>query len=326
MKTKRVNYHWKTLKLKTISNNNAIVLLLENDKIVNLKQLQQKLLARLKDSPSPTVDVLILASFVLKKDIGYLLAHPELTVSKNDRDKIRRLVKRRAAGEPIAYITGKKEFYGLDFKVDKNVLIPRPETETLVEQALESIKSKVHQVHKVNIIDMGTGSGNIIISIAKWLTANGKRLTAKLYAIDINSKSLIIAKQNARAHKVNHLIKFYQSDLFSNPKLPKKFDLIIANLPYVPISSRLTAYGLRLKYEPQNAIFADNNGMAVIKKFLAQAKTRLNKNGRILIELDPRNANHIKKYAADNFPNKKIELKKDLAKFNRYLVLSDSNK
>lgn len=305
---------------------------------MNLLELYKKAVVKLEDSSSPDLDAQVIIADVLKKDKTFLPSHPEYQPSPVESAKIIRLLKRRQNGEPIAYITGHKEFYGLDFVVNKNVLIPRPETENLLEEALEILKFENDKMIKLqnNVLDMGTGSGCIIISLAKYLSTFYFLHSTKFYACDISKSALKVAKKNAnrllfegKARELNsdkssrfrsNNIRFYHSNLFSNKMMPKKYDLIIANLPYVP--KKVESRKLKVEsidFEPQSAIFASDNGTATIKRFLDHSGEHLNKNGLILIELDPRNAIDLESYAKNLFPTAKIELKRDLAGMNRYL-------
>ncbi|TSC93987.1 MAG: [protein release factor]-glutamine N5-methyltransferase [Candidatus Berkelbacteria bacterium Athens1014_28] len=321
-----------------------------------LSFLKQQI-AILKDSDinSAEIDAEIILEFVTGKSREFLLAHPKYELSKDQKKVYGICVDRRKSHIPIAYITGHKEFFGLDFFVTPDVLIPRPETEMLVEEVIKFIKLKVYQVDgiksplknaqineelagnfparagkfpeqkQLKIIDIGTGSGNIIISIAKALNLNLPSLN--FYASDISEKALKIAKKNAKFHQVADKIKFYKSDLFANKNLPRKFDVIVANLPYVPENkSKIKNQKSKLRssdllYEPQNAIFASDNGTKIIKKFLDQTQNRINKNGLILTEVDPRNAKKLQKFAKLIFRDSKIELIKDYAGLDRIIKI-----
>ena len=276
--------------------------------------------------PTANLDARILLEDVLKKDVSIIFSHPEMPLTNSQYARFRRLINRRKAGEPIAYLTGHKEFFGYDFLVNKNTLIPRPETELIVEQAIEFIKLKVHKVKsEIKIVDIGTGSGCIIISLilelCKLSTFN---FILKCCASDISRKALYVAHKNAKLHQVYKSIKFYNSDLFANKQMPKRYDIIIANLPYVAnnisnLKSQISKFKSGIYFEPQKAIFAKNNGTKIIKQFLDQAKDKINKNGLILIEVDPRNAKVLQKYTKDIFPKSKVELLKDLAKLDRVI-------
>ena len=305
--------------------------------IINTKDILIKISLELNQSGSPTpeIDAKVLIKYVLNRSEEFLMAHSYEPLTNSEYTKFRRVVRKRKKGEPIAYITKEKEFYGYSFSINKNVLIPRPESELLVENAIKFIKLKVHKIEKgdgLSIIDIGTGSGNIIISLA--LETNKLRsygLIPNFYASDISKKALYVARKNVKKQKINDQIKFFYSDLFSNIKMPKKYDLILANLPYVPKSHSELVEGSGelsnskwinpLLYEPHDAIFTDDNGTKIIKKFIYQVKSMINKNGLILIEADPRNINDISICAKKRFKNSKIEKINDLAGLKRVVKI-----
>ncbi len=257
---------------------------------------------------SAEIDARILLEFASGKSREFLLAHPEYELSDIEVDDLSKLVARRKLHEPIAYITGHKEFFGLDFLLTPDVLIPRPETELLVEKCLDFLQTSNHKPQTV--LDIGSGSGNIIISIA----TNCNLPTAIFFASDVSKKALIVARKNANNHQVK--IEFIQSNLFE--KISGKFDLIVANLPYVPIDG---SSDREIKHEPQTAIFADNNGEMIIKNFLSEAKNFLADGGQILIEVDPRNAKSLARSATKDFEN--IEILKDYSGKNRFIRISN---
>jgi release factor glutamine methyltransferase len=260
--------------------------------------------------PSPTLDARVIFEFVLNISTEDFYKNAFI-ISPSQKFRIEKLVLRRTQHEPIAYLTGRKEFFGLGFLVNKNVLIPRPESERLIDKALEFLNNK----KGLNVLDLGTGSGALIISVAKNNTNHN------FFASDISAKALTVAKINIKDNNVK--VNLYKSDLFNN--IPQqKFDLIIANLPYVPKNrSKNQEVGSKddIEYEPTDAIFTHDNGTEIIKRFLKQAKNYLNIDGAILIELDPRNAREIKSCAGKNFPNATLSLEKDLAGFDRYLLV-----
>jgi len=289
---------------------------------------------RTSNSPSPELDAKVLICHALAYEITELYREAEKELSKKQVNEIEKLIRQRQNGEPIAYITGHKEFYGLDFLVNKNVLIPRPETEFLVEQGIKFIESRLssigldpsnYQYSKFNILDTGTGSGCIVISIFKSLQQINKSAIQQFvfFAVDNSLAALKVAKENAKIYDVDNNITFLESNLLNNPQLPDKFDLILANLPYVPALFQQTASGLQLKFEPQEAIFAEDNGAEIIKEFLHQSKNRLNLGGMIILELDPINATVLKNLSIKLFPKAKISIKKDLAQMNRYLIIEN---
>jgi len=287
---------------------------------MNIASFYKKTVRTLKksDIKSAEIDARILLELATGESREFLVAHPEFELSKNQITKLQKLIARRKNHEPIAYLIGKKEFFGLDFFVTPDVLIPRPETEILVEETIQFIKNRsTTDDQRLTILDVGTGSGNIIISIVK---ACGSQLeVCSFFASDISEKALKIARKNARKHGVEKLIKFVRSDLFD--RIDGRFNIIIANLPYVP--KRKTNDGKRMTeeidFEPRNAIFANDNGTIIIKKFLSGAKNHINGDGLILVEVDPRNARELKIYAGKLF--KSVELKKDFSGIYRVLKI-----
>jgi len=187
-----------------------------------------------KKSDSAQLDAEVLLSFVINKPKEFLYAHPEVKLNWIQKIRFFYLVRKRAKDWPVAGLTGRKEFYGRPFYVDKHVLIPRPLTEELIDETLKIIK-KIIINHQSSIIiaDIGTGSGNIIITLIKELQKQKFNLdNFKFYATDISAKALLVAKKNARLHKVNQYIKFFQGNLLK-PLQNLKIDLILANLPYL---------------------------------------------------------------------------------------------
>lgn len=327
------------------------------------KSVSKLALAGIKNSE---LDIRVLLETVIKKDSTFFVNHPLEPLTNYQAQKFKKMLQKREKNIPLAYILGEKEFFGLNFKVNHSVLIPRPESEFLVERTIKFIKLKVHKVHKVSILDAGTGSGCIIISLAKQLndlpvrsstptfdkdSGRGEQCRIaslrleeqagetieqlNFYASDISAKALNVARKNAkrllferereldnlvssRPSASNNKIRFYLSDLFSNKRMPKKYDIIIANLPYVPKDNRTIE---QLNNEPFGAIFADDNGTAIIKKFLTEAPLHIHDHGLILIELDPRNAEELLKYTQSLFKKTIITLLKDLTGHNRYLEI-----
>jgi release factor glutamine methyltransferase len=283
------------------------------------RKLLKETTIKLKEANIETADLdaKVLLKHILKIDDTTLYKNFDQPVNKKAVSKIEELVERRANKEPIAYLIKNKEFFGLKFYINENVLIPRPESEYLIEESIKYVESNI-KYKKINILDMGTGSGCLIISLAKNLNDMEKASNIDYFATDISPAALKVAIHNAKQNAVFNKINFLESNLFSNKDLPEKFDLIIANLPYVPDDE----IDESVKFEPHDAIFAADNGTEIIKNFLVQTKNYLQKEGMILIELDPRNAQEIKEYTKKKFPDAKIELKKDLAGLDRYLAIN----
>ncbi|HPT68823.1 MAG TPA: peptide chain release factor N(5)-glutamine methyltransferase [Syntrophomonas sp.] len=229
----------------------------------------------------------ILLAHVLKKDRVYLYANYEAPVNMDERAIYKEYIKRRTKSEPIAYITGHKEFMSLDFEVSPQVLIPRPDTELLVETAIKATRD----LNSVRIVDVGTGSGAIAVSLAYYIDQ------AEIYATDISLSALEIARRNAGCHNVD--IDFRESDLLETflvsqaEGIPCSFDMIIANLPYVAETERETLDPQVLDFEPHLALFAGEDGLDLYRQLIPQARMLLQEGGALLFEIDPRQANLI---------------------------------
>ncbi len=257
-----------------------------------------------KDIENPKLDSEYIISHVLGMSRLELNLHQEDEVAGNDLSLIQSMILRRGKNEPLQYILGETNFYGLTLKVNEHVLIPRPETELLVEKIIKE-NPEVDE-----ILEIGTGSGAIAIALA----ANIKN--AKIKAVDISNEALQIARENAAKNKVN--IHFCFSDVFEN--VTGKYDLIVSNPPY--ISNQEYQYLSReiRKYEPSTALLADDNGLAFYKKILCSAKDYLTEKGKIYFEIGYNLSESIKKVAKENgFRN--IETVKDLNGFNRMMVI-----
>ena len=213
----------------------------------------------------------VLLCHTLKINRVQLLTEPECELKKQHEDTFKTFVKRRIKGEPSAYITGRREFFGLEFFVDKRVLIPRPETELLVEQVI----AQAGKHRRPLIVDVGTGCGAIAVSLAKHLPQ------AEIYAVDISKAALKVAAYNCLKHKVESQVKLLRGDLLET--VPTKVDIIVANLPYV-----LTAEVPQVNtsgFEPHLALDGGADGMDVIKGLCLQAKDRLRSAGCLLLEI-----------------------------------------
>lgn len=286
---------------------------------------------------SPSELELIMAD-VIGKSKEYIIAHPEKIINNYQLAIINKNIKRRIKGEPLAYIFGEKEFYGLSFKVNKNVLVPRPETELMVEEALQHIsRNTYHVTHNINrktqnniaIIDVGTGSGCIIITLARLLKSCG------FIAVDISEKALATARQNAKLHKVSQKIKFLQSDLLSSI-LNSKFLIhnssliILANLPYLtPTQIKKSP---SIKHEPKLALSAGPDGLKYYRKLLKQIRILFDSLSFVphshllaILEIDPSQKNKIKSLIKKELPYAEAQIKKDLRGHSRIAVIELNN-
>jgi release factor glutamine methyltransferase len=213
------------------------------------------------------------------------------------------LVERRCAGEPSAYITGHREFFGLEFKVDRRVLIPRPETELLVEKAIALCRKHDFK----SIADIGTGSGCIAISLARHLPG------VKVYAIDISTDALEVAVQNSVSHDVRDKITFLTGDLLK--PLNEPVDIIVANLPYV------RKMDIELKCEPEIALNGGNEGLDKISELCRQDPGKLKSGGSLLLEIGQGQAGAVKDILHNAFPYGVVSVEKDLAGIDRVVSL-----
>ncbi len=279
------------------------------------------------------IEIELLLVEVIHKPKEFLFMSPEYRMSENQRGRLMKMIKRRQKGEPIAYILGYKDFFGLRFKVNKNVLIPRPETEGLVERIIQRIKKqelRSKNKKQLTILDVGTGSGCIIISLAKLFSSQyssarhqlepqaiaGGVNSTQFYAADISKKALKVAKENTKNHKVK--IKFIHSDILQNVRM--SFDIIVANLPYVPVSD-YRQLKKSLQYEPKQAIFAKTQGLALIEKLLKQI-SRLKKQPKaVFLEFDSRQKAILKKLINEYLPKAGVKFCKDLNNLWRYAVI-----
>ncbi len=264
----------------------------------------------------PKSEIEILTAHVLKKPKEFLITHPDFELSESQKKKFNTLFERRVNHEPLAYILGKKEFFGLEFKVDKNVLIPRPETEHLVEEALKSIK--LLKKKEIIIHEMATGSGAVIISLVHELKKSGKK-KIQFEASDISKKALKIAKENAKniLGKTSP-IKFSKKDIL-NSKI-KTVDVLISNPPYIESKNIKKLERTVKDFEPKIALDGGEDGLKYYKALLRMASEI--KPQIILLELESPNAEKIKNVGNDFLMDYKAEIIKDLAGRKRVLKLS----
>ncbi len=217
----------------------------------------------------------VLASHLLQKPIEYLLVNDSQLMPADKLNNFLQLVRRRAQLEPVAYIIGHKEFYGRQFQVNKNVLIPRAETELLVEAALSYLPDDQPDAY---ILELGVGSGCVIISLLL------ERLKARAVAIDISIEALMIAQGNARMYGVQPRLKLVHSDWFSDLAV-EEFDVIISNPPYVSVTEQRLLALETLRYEPQLALFGKQDGLEHYYSIAQFAKNFLKKNGQLFLEI-----------------------------------------
>ena len=220
-------------------------------------------------SESPRLDAELLLTRALDVPRSYLFAHPEDTLDVAAADRFFSAVERREHGEPLAYIHGEKEFWSLTLMVSKDTLVPRPETETLVQEALALISRD----HSSDVLDLGTGSGAIALAIAS------ERPLAQLVATDISEPALSIARENARQHDLAN-IEFVLGD-WTEPLAGRTFDLVVSNPPYVKSNDPAL---LKLKHEPISALAAGEDGLEAIRNLAETSMTVIRPGGSLLLE------------------------------------------
>jgi len=231
--------------------------------------------ARLAFSPHPErarVDAELLLLHLLGKDKAWLMAHRDEELAPAKAVAYTQLLERRGEGEPIQYITGETEFFGLHFRITRDVLIPRPETEHLVEKVIALATS----LHTPRIVDVGTGSGCIAVAIATKLPQ------ARITAIDISPAALAVAEENAQRHGV--AVRFLQGDLLA-PAAGERFDVVVSNPPYVPNADRASLSVEVRDFEPALALFAGDDGLEVYRSLIPAAFDALNPGGFVVLEI-----------------------------------------
>jgi len=306
---------------KQRTKNKKIVMTIQTAWQWGYKNLQKK-------STSASLDTEVLLSFVIKKPKEFLYTHPEKKITARQFKKINQKIKLRSKNWPIAYLISRQGFYGLDFLVDKNVLIPRPETELIVEEAIKTIKAAEENKQKIILIDIGTGSGCIPITIGKKIhshfsssSASGKKSVLKILATDISSPALKIARHNAQKHKIK--IQFLKRNLLggflNSPILNSQSTLIItANLPY------LTAKQMRektIQKEPRQALFGGKDGLYYYQQLLEQLNKIKPAQAIVFLEIDPAQNKKIQSLIKKILPGTQVEIKKDLAKKDRLVII-----
>jgi len=287
---------------------------------VAIDQATQRLVQARQEQHLPVensrLDAQILLCFVLEKERSYLYMYPEQELDAAQEARWQELLTRRAQGEPVAYLTGHKEFYGLDFTVDRRVLIPRPETEILVEAALAICQQRLTNGQISLVVDIGTGSGAIPVSIA----VHEPRLPY-LYAIDVSPDALAVARLNCQRHHVDERVRLLQGDLLA--PLPESIDLLLANLPYVGTEEQPTMLSDVLDYEPHLALFSGAEGLDLLERLLHEASqsTNLRAGAVLLLEIGYRQREPLTHLARELWPHARITCLRDLAGWDRVLQI-----
>ncbi|MGI5832615.1 MAG: peptide chain release factor N(5)-glutamine methyltransferase [Thermoguttaceae bacterium] len=257
---------------------------------------------------------LLLANALGTNRVGLYLRYDEIPDDVG-RAAFRELVKRRAAGEPAAYLIGHKEFYSLDFEVNSDVLIPRPETETIVLEGVEFLRQRAQKTgdRSARILDIGTGSGALAVALAKNVSG------AELTAVDISEPALGAAKRNAGKHGVAGRIDFRHSDLFSAIAPDEKFTLIVSNPPYVS-QSEYDALDKSVKnFEPKIALLSGKKGTEFVERILTAAPDHLEPGGLLMVEISPMIAEAIAEFIRGT-PFDHFDIVNDYAGLKRVII------
>jgi release factor glutamine methyltransferase len=244
---------------------------------MQLKQALTSAVDRLESSDvgSPRMNAEVLLMFVLGVNRAYLYAHPERELTVEEESRYDEVLAQRATGMPSQYITGHQEFWGLDFIVSPAVLIPRPETEHLVETVLEL----AHDVARPTIVDVGTGSGCIALALAHELKQ------AEIHAVDVSADALEIARANAVRLQLDQRVRFRQSNFLEALGDSRGFDFVVSNPPYVGFGEADKVQQSVRDFEPQMAVFAGEQGLDVIGPLVQQAHQVLKAGGWLALEI-----------------------------------------
>ena len=265
-------------------------------------------------SDTPDLDASVLLANITQKPRTWILAHPELTLAPEQRIQLEDSLTRFERGEPFPYVLGQWEFFGLEFEVTPNVLIPRPETELLIEKSIAWLQQNPE---RRSIADVGTGSGAIAISLAANVS------NANIFATDISSKALHVAKRNAKKHGVNNRINFIECNLLPDQsKIEKRkssIDLLCANLPYIP-SSTLRTLPI-FNREPTLALDGGHSGFDLIEQLMQLAPQHLAPQALLLFEIESTLGDRAIELATRHFPRAFISLHEDLTGRNRLLEI-----
>jgi release factor glutamine methyltransferase len=265
-------------------------------------------------SDTPALDASVLVAHILDKPRTWVIAHPELTLTNKQQEQLADSLTRLECGESFPYVLGHWEFFGLEFDVTPDVLIPRPETELLVEQAIAWLQKFPR---RRTVADVGTGSGAIAVAIAKNIP------DAHILATDISQQALRVARKNARKFNVEKRIEFAQCDLLPAPSSidhrPSSIDLICANLPYIPTE---TLHNLPVfEREPTLALNGGPDGLDSIRRLLNIGPAWLTPHGMMLLEIEATRGIQALNLACDLFSEATIHLRQDLMGRDRLLEI-----
>ena len=262
--------------------------------------------------PDARLEAEVMVMNVMRMPRQDLFAHQEDEATTQHEQDIQGILDRRRTREPLAYILGYREFYGINLLVNSDVMVPRPETETMVEHALFMALMGMESAQLV-IADVGTGAGAIAINLAIHIPA------ARIYAVDLTDPVLNVANYNIRSHNVADRVTLCQGDLLE--PVPERVDLIVANLPYIP-TERIPTLQPEVQWEPKAALDGGEDGLDLVRRMMSQATVKLNDQGIILLELDPEQMPAASEIALRNFPEATVTVEQDLTRRDRILVVT----
>ncbi len=282
--------------------------------MTSIREALQEAVERLHRAgiPNAHLDAQVLLADLIGRPRSYLLAHGEVSLPPDTITRYRAWVARRARGEPLAYILGYTWFYGLKFHITPAVLVPRPETELLVEYVLNELRARGGKV--LRVADVGTGSGVIAVAIAV------HEPRSRVWATDVSAPALHVARRNVYAHNVDRRTLFVQADLLI--PLIGPLDVIVANLPYVGEEDTDVLAPEVREYEPAIALWAGKDGLSLIHRLLAQAPGRLAEDGVLFLEVGYRQGERVEALARAYFPNAQITRHHDWAGHERIVRIS----
>jgi release factor glutamine methyltransferase len=285
--------------------------------VATVEELLREGTVRLRDagSATPRLDAEVLLAAVLDLDRTRVIAHGDVMVGDGRAEAFRAAVDRRAAGEPVAYIRGLKEFYGIAFSVDRRALIPRPETELLVELGERAVAERLLESGRsegdapVRVVDVGTGSGAVAVALAVSLRRRRMDRFVSILATDSSEEALTLAAENVVSHAAAEAVRLRTADLVPDDEPP--FDVVLANLPYVR-SDAMPALPVATSYEPPIALDGGPDGLAVVRRLLDRLPAILVTEGTALLEIGGDQGEAILRLAADRLPGWRCEVERDL--------------
>ena len=285
--------------------------------MLTLREFLRETRSRLGEvgAPEPRLESEVMLSDVLGVPRHRLYAYQDDAIPEEAVEALEKVVRRRLEREPLAYILGHREFYGVDLTVGPGVMVPRPETEMLVERALLVCLERMDRAGLV-VADVGTGSGGIAVSLAMHLPG------VALYATDVSAEALAVARVNVDKFRLGRRITLLEGDLLE--PLPGRVDVIVANLPYIP-SGRLEELQPELAWEPRGALDGGDDGMGLLRRLMGQAAGKLADDGVMLLEIDPGQGEALQRLAEKLFPGATTSVEEDLAGLERLFVLESES-